>query len=89
MSVSTHYHASRRARREVGLALPCANCRHLLNEHIWLTFTELDQYTVEGYDLRICYSEETHEVFRILCYTEATPPPDNPCDGAFMEDIST
>jgi hypothetical protein len=90
MSVGAHYRACKRIRRELfelpgTVSLPCKICGNPGKEHIYLTSKEVDGYSLDGYDVKVCvhYDEET-----IICLVNP-PPPDNPCDSDFMEEISS
>ena len=67
---------------------PCAQCGTFINKHSHLFAGQIKQKRECGNTVLICESliEMDGKMFRCVV---TTPPPDNPCDSAFMEDIST
>ena len=92
MNVASHYHASKRARKEFFEApetdsWTCETCKNPAADHLYLGEKTISEYKEEGYIVEICYTMR-HTANLYFCIVDP-PPPDEPCDSAFMEDIST
>jgi hypothetical protein len=90
MSVGAHYRACKLIRKEFfelpgAVSIPCKFCGNPGKEHIYLTSKDLIRYELEDYDIKVCvrYDDET-----IICLVDP-PPPEDPCDDDFMEEISS
>jgi hypothetical protein len=92
MSVTSHYHGSKQARKEFfetpGVCCwNCGACKNPAAEHIYLSGIQVSRYREEGYIVNICHTMR-HAASLYFCLVNH-PPPEDPCDVEHMLEISS
>ena len=70
---------------------PCPFCGGHYNDHNYLTAEEIDDAREQGCTVDICdnHVEDQDQNRGSTLFCMVTRPPEDPCDSAFMEGIST
>ena len=67
----------------------CPACGGVHSQHDFFYEEELKEYRDKGYKVTICDTNEGGQWPKGIMWVNLTPPPDDPCDSDFMEDISS
>ena len=68
---------------------PCQKCGGDGSQHDFFFEGELQEYRDKGYTVMICDTNEGGVWPEGIMWVNLTPPPENPCNEDFMEDISS